>query len=99
METKNQTIYLSDELITFIEAINALDGKVNFNQVNRTEFRTALEALKSSKLMAELMPVGIEYVYEIEEFNQLLVESGETDAFLDLRYNNWKRDMKLVLER
>lgn len=37
-----------------------------FNQVNRTEFRTALEALKSSKLMAELMPVGIEYVYEIE---------------------------------
>lgn len=98
METKNQTIYLSDELITFIEAINALDGKVNFNQVNRTEFRTALEALKSSKLMAELMPVGIEYVYEIEEFNQLLVESGETDAFLDLRYNNWKRDMKLVLD-
>ena len=54
METKNQTIYLSDELITFIEAINALDGKVNFNQVNRTEFRTALEALKSSKLMTSV---------------------------------------------
>lgn len=48
--------------------------------------------------MAELMPVGIEYAYEIEDFNKLLVESGETDAFLDLRYNNWKRDIKLVLD-
>ena len=98
METKNQTIYLSDELITFIEAVNALNGNVNFNKINRTEFRTALEALKDSKLMAELMPVGIEYAYEIEDFNKLLVESGETDAFLDLRYNNWKRDIKLVLD-
>lgn len=98
METKTQTISLSDEIKEFVEAANALEGNVNFARVSEKQFKNAVEALKDSKLTTELMPVAIEYAYEVKSINKLLVEANQTEAFLDLRYNNWRKDIDAVLE-
>lgn len=98
METKTQTISLSDEIKEFIDAANALEGNVDFSKVSETQFKDAVEALKDSKLTTELMPVAIEYAYEIASIQRLLVDANQTDAFLDLRYNDWRKDIDAVLD-
>lgn len=98
METKNQTIYLSEEITTFIKAVNHLEGNVDFTKMNRDQFRNVLENLKHSKMVAEVMPIVIEYAYELDNIQNILVESGTTSAFLDLRYVNWKDDVSFVLD-
>lgn len=98
METKTQTIYLGDEIKEFIEVANSLKGNLNFARVTEEQFKGAVEGLKDSKLIIELMPVAIEYGYEIKDIQKLIVEAGQTEAFLDLRYNDWKKDIDAVLD-
>lgn len=97
LETKNQVIYLSDEIEVFIEAVNNLEGNLDFEKMSRNQYRNFLETLKQAKLPAELMPVAIEYAYEVESINKILKETGVEANFLELRYNNWKHDIDLVL--
>ncbi len=98
VETKNQSFYLTDEIKTVIETVNALNGKIEVGTWSTTEVTNALNELKDSKLIVEVMPAIIEVAYEVEDIQAILEEAGQEDAFLDLRYNNWKNDISLLLD-
>ena len=96
MELADEKLYLTDEIKVFIEAVNTLEGNVDFTSMSKEEFAAVLNALKDSKLIAKLMPVLIEYATEIDSVKDILGE--EKVAFLDLRYIDWEGDIDLVLD-
>lgn len=97
IETKNQTIGLNDELINVVEAANELNGKTKLGSWTNEEVKKFLEQLKDSKLLVEAMPVAIEYAYEVKDINKYIVEADQGVKFLELRYNNWKKDLPTIL--
>ena len=98
IETKNQNISVSEELITFIKAANALNGKSNPEKWSIEELKTALNALKKSKLLVEGMPVAIEYGYEIPAIQKALENAYQDSDYLSLRYINWGKDLDAILD-
>lgn len=96
VETDDQIIHLSDELCVFIEAINALEGNTNLANLSKEQFANALNALKDSELIVEIMPVIIEYVAALESVEEML--GSENVAFLDLRYIDWNKDIETFLD-
>ncbi len=98
IETKNQNISVSEELITFIKAANALNGKSNPEKWSIEELQNALNALKKSKLLVEGMPVAIEYGYEIPVIQEALNNAYQDSDYLSLRYINWGKDLDAILD-
>ena len=98
IETKNQNISVSEELITFIKAANALNGKSNPEKWSIEELKNALNALKKSKLLVEGMPVAIEYGYEIPAIQEALNNAYQDSDYLSLRYINWGKDLDAILD-
>lgn len=98
IETKTQTIYLTEEIGAVVNAVNQLNGKTDLTQLTKTEFSNVIEALKDSKLVIEVMPVAIEYAYSIEDIRAMLSDAKQENAFLALRYNNWRHDIDSVLD-
>lgn len=98
ISTDTQTIYLREELITFIHAINDLEGDVNYKDLDQTKLEAALDELKDSKLLPEIVPVAIEYAYEMDNVNELLTNAGQEALFLQLRYVNWDKDIETLLD-
>lgn len=98
IETKTQTIYLTEEIEVFVNAVNQLNGKTDLTTLTKAEFSNLIDALKDSKLVIEVMPIAIEYAHSIDDIKQLLVDSKQENAFLALRYNNWRHDIDSVLE-
>ena len=97
-KTDNQKIYLRQEVITFIEVVNALEGNVKYKELEQGKLEAALDELKDSKLLPELMPVAIEVAYETEALREMLVESQQEAAMLQLRYINWDKDIEALLD-
>lgn len=100
IETKNQVIGLSDELINIVEAVNELDGKSKLGSWTNEEVQRALGHLKNSKLLVEAMPVAIEYAHEIEMINKLLSrdKADQGTKFLELRFADWDKDLDAILD-
>lgn len=98
IETKNQILNLGDELSTLVKAANELNGKTDIEALSNEEVAKVMDALKNSKLLVEVMPVVIEYAYEIDSVKKLISEANQVAAFLDLRYNNWKSDLPIILD-
>ena len=96
--TDSQKIYLREELVTFIEAVNALEGNVDYKNLEQAKLEAALDELKDSKLLPEVMPVAIEYAYETEALREMLVKANQEAAFLQLRYINWDKDLEALLD-
>lgn len=106
IETETQRIPVREELITFVYAVNALEGKVSQDELfkwSQAEINTALDELKYSKLLPEAMPVVIEFLYEDEELlklglKEMLTNANQQGNFLELRYINWDQDIELILD-
>lgn len=98
IETKNQILNLGDELSTLVKAANELNGKTDIESLTDEEVARVMDALKNSKLLVEVMPVAIEYAYEIDDIKKLISDANQAAAFLDLRYNNWKSDLSIILD-
>ncbi len=98
VETKNQNFSLNDELINIVEAVNELHGKSKVGSWTSEEIKNALEQLKDSKLLVEAMPIAIEYVYGMDNVKKLINEAGQGTKFLELRYNDWKKDFPILLD-
>ena len=106
IETKTQSIALREELISFIYAINGLNGKISQDQIGKwtiSEIDCALENLKNSKLLVEIMPVAIEFLYEDQELlkiglKDMLKEANQHGEFLELRYIDWDKDLETILD-
>ncbi len=98
IETKNQIVGLNDELITIVKAANELNGKSKLGSWSDNEVKKLTDQLKNSKLLVEVMPVAIEYSYEIKNLNKMIASANQGTNFLELRYNNWKNDVLVVLD-
>lgn len=96
--TDSQKIYLREELISLIEVANALEGNVDYKHLEQSKLEAALDELKDSKLLKEAMPILVEYAYETESFRQMLVNSNQEAAFLQLRYVDWNNDVDVLLD-
>lgn len=106
IETETQRIPVREELITFVYAVNALEGKFAKEDLfkwSQAEVNNALDELKYSQLLPELMPVAVEFLYEDEEMlklglKDLLTKANQQGDFLELRYINWDQDIELILD-
>lgn len=98
INTSNQTIKLREELIVYLEVINQLGGNFEIGTWTDEEVSEALEILKDSKLLPEIMPVGIEFVSEIEFVKEALAKAVQTAPFLSLRDIDWDQDVEIILD-
>ena len=98
VSTDTQRIPLRTELVTFIHAANALEGDLDFKNLEQDKLSNALDELKDSQLLPELMPVAIEFAYEIEQVKEALIAANQEALFLQLRYVNWDKDIEKVLD-
>lgn len=98
IQTTNQTIKLREELVVFIEAVNALHGNIELGTWTDDEIAKALDALKDSKLLPEVMPAAIEYAYEMEFIKEALTKATQEAPFLKLRNINWDKDIEKLLD-
>lgn len=98
VKTDAQTIYLREELVTFLEAANALNGKFELGSWTDAEVANALEALKDSKILVELMPALIEFAYEQPTLKEALANATQEAGFLKLRDINWDQDLEKILD-
>ncbi len=98
IKTSNQNIKLRQELVVFMEAVNALEGNAEIGTWTDEQFDAALEELKDSKLLPEAMPVLVEYASEIEQLKVALDNAMQTTAFLALRDINWDKDVEIILD-
>ena len=106
IETETQSIAVRKELMTFIYAVNGLNGKISGNDLGKwsqDEVERALEALKDSKLLVEIMPVLVEFLYEDEELlklslKEMLQNANQQGEFLELRYIDWDKDIETILD-
>lgn len=98
IETNNQMIGLSDELIHIVEAANELNGKSELGSWTNEEVQRALGHLKNSKLLVEAMPIAIEYAYETESIQNAIKKVKQEAKFLELRYVDWDKDLDVILD-
>lgn len=106
IETETQNIAVREELMTFVYAVNGLNGKISGNDLGKwsqDEIERALEALKDSKLLVEIMPVLLEFLYEDEEMlklglKEMLKNANQDGEFLEMRYNDWDKDIETILD-
>ena len=77
VSTDTQRIPLRTELVTFIHAANALEGDLDFKNLEQDKLSNALDELKDSQLLPELMPVAIEFAYEIEQVKEALIAANQ----------------------
>ena len=98
IETKTQNIKLREELIAFINAINALNGNIEIGTWTPEEVQNALNALKDSKLLPEIMPAGIEFASELEMIKNYLEDADQVKEFLALTDINWDKDLELIFD-
>lgn len=96
--TDTQRIPLRQELATFIHAANALEGNIDYKNLEQDKLSNALDELKDSQLLPELMPAVIEFAYEVEQVKEMLVAARQEALFLQLRYVNWDKDVETVLD-
>lgn len=96
--TDTQKIPLRQELVTFIHAVNALEGNIDYKNLPQENLSAALDELKDSQLLPELMPAVIEFVYETPEVKQALANAKQEAAFLQLRYVDWDKDLETILD-
>lgn len=98
VKTSTQNIKLRQELVVFIEAVNALEGSIELGSWTDEQLSAALDELKNSKLLPEVMPVGIEYLSEIPALKEALENAMQTTAFLALRDIDWDKDLEVILD-
>ena len=96
--TDTQRIPVRQELVTFIHAANALEGNIDYKNLEQDKLSNALDELKDSQLLPELMPAVIEFAYEVEQVKELLVAARQEALFLQLRYVNWDKDVETLLD-
>ena len=96
--TDSQRIPLRQELVTFIHAANALEGNIDYKNLEQEKLSNALDELKDSKLLPELMPVAIEFAYENEQVKEYLFAANQEAQFLKLRYIDWDKDIEVLLD-
>ena len=98
IQTEKQYIKLREELIVFIKAVNELNGNIEVGTWTDEEVSRALDALKDSKLLPEVMPVAIEYAGEIEFLKEALQNANQEANFLRLRDIDWDSDIETILD-
>lgn len=98
INTTKQTITLREELSVYLETLNQLNGNIDLGTWTDEEVSAALETLKSAKLLAEIMPVAIEYASEIKVVSDALANAVQTAPFLGLRDIDWKNDVNVFLD-
>ena len=98
INTSTQNIKLRQELIVYLEAVNALEGNIEVGTWTDEQLAAALDVLKDSKLLPEAMPVAIEYASEIEFLKSALDKAMQTTAFLALRDLDWDKEVETILD-
>ena len=96
--TERQHIKLREELIVYIRAVNELNGNIEVGTWTDEEVSRALDVLKESKLLPEIMPVAIEYASEIEFLKTALENASQEANFLRLRNIDWDKDIETILD-
>ena len=104
----NDTIVLPEEIITYINVLNALapayqNGTFDiwaYAESHPEEVAYAFELLKSAKLLVEIIPVGIEFAGNLPEVQDLLNEAGLNDeevikALADV---DWRHDWETIID-
>ena len=97
-QTDTQRIPLRTELVTFIHAINALEGDLDYKNLEQEKLGNALDELKDSQLLPEILPVAIEFAYGQQPVKDALVAAGQDDEFLQLRNCDWDKDLEKILD-
>ena len=108
IESHGQTIVLPEEISNYIEAFNALapayqNGKFDiwtYAETNPEQVQYAFDLLKDSKLIVELIPVGIEYAGTIDMVREYLESAGydAAETIEMLASIDWHQDWSLILD-
>ena len=108
IESHGQTIVLPEEISNYIEAFNALapayqNGKFDiwtYAETNPEQVQYAFDLLKDSKLIVELIPVGIEYAGTIDMVREYLESAGyDADETIEMLASiDWHQDWSLILD-
>ena len=108
VKSKNGSYPLRGEVVTFLKAVNALNGSLDTKDLTQEEVNNAVDALKDSKLLVDVLPVAIEFAYYTpikdntifkgKTLGDLLFAANQQAAFLALRQENWKDNLDAILE-
>ena len=103
IEGEKNDIEIREEAIVIIEAVNALEGNTNLKELGQVQLENALDALKDSELLVEVMPVVVEVAYYLQDENGLslkdvLFASKQQAAFLQLRQLDWDKNIEVLLD-
>ena len=108
VDSKNGAYPLRGEVKTFLRAINALNGQLDTANFTQEEVNAAVDALKDSHLLVDVLPVVIEFAYYTpindstifkgKTLGDLLFAANQQAAFLALRQENWKQNLDAILE-
>ncbi|HPX21152.1 MAG TPA: hypothetical protein PLK86_06525, partial [Bacilli bacterium] len=101
-ETSSQTIYLREELITYINvanvALKAYDpetGSFDIWSLSDADLDILFGYLNDAKLISEIIPVGIEYAGTIDTVKDLLAKSNQSlDKLIAV---DWANDLPKIL--
>ena len=103
----NDTIVLPEEIITYINVLNALapayqNGTFDiwaYAESHPEEVAYAFELLKSTKLVVEIIPVGIEFASNLPQVQDLLNKAGvDKEVLLQLADINWRQDWETIID-
>lgn len=104
IKTETGKLTVRKELIVLVNAINQLEGHSKLDDITQEEWNNALDALKDSDLLVEIMPVVIEvannypFLADGKTLGDILKDAGTQAEFLALKNADWDKNLETILD-